>query len=93
MLRRLSFAVLVTSITTIAACGGGGEQNQAGPGGPAGGAFPPMEVKKMLQARMAGSSEKPANGQTISPEVPVGTNPRGRGDMGGADSGSGGTKL
>ena len=50
MLRRLRFAILVTSITTIAACGGG--QNQAAPGGPGGGAFPPMEVKTItLEAR------------------------------------------
>jgi cell division protease FtsH len=50
--------------------------------------LPPLEVKKMLQARMAGGSEKPSNGQTISPEAPVGTTPRSRGgDLGGSASG------
>jgi RND family efflux transporter MFP subunit len=63
-------------ITTIAACGGGGEQNQTAQGGPGGGAFPPMEVKTVaLEARPTPQSSeyvatvRSLRSTTVQPQV------------------------
>ncbi len=75
MLRTFTSAILFTSIGTIAACGGP-DQTQAGPGGPGGGAFPPMEVKTVtLEARPTPQSSeyvatiRSLRSTTVQPQV------------------------